>query len=74
MGEKKYGPGTWLGVDNLEMAIEEIIDLANYARFAFIKLRMLQELLVTDKSTEKPLKGMEMLGKDAFTSSREGLQ
>lgn len=71
MGEKKYGAGTWMTVDTLEMAIEEIIDLANYARFSFVRLRAMQELLGTDKSTEKPLEGMAMLGKDAFISSQQ---
>lgn len=71
MGEKKYGAGTWVNVDTLEMAIEEIIDLSNYARFSFIKLRMLQETLGTDKSTETPLPGNEMMGKDTFMSFRK---
>lgn len=73
MGEKKYGPGTWLAIDNLEMAIEEVIDLGNYIRFTFCKLRLLQESLarkateLADKSTAKPIPGNEMLGKDAMT-------
>jgi hypothetical protein len=42
-GEQKYGPGTWLGIDTLQHAIDEVLDLANYARFTYIKLRMLQD-------------------------------
>lgn len=68
MGEKKYGAGTWLGVDTLEMAIEEVIDLSNYVRFSYVRLRLLQEALGTSKATETALPGMEMLGKDAFRS------
>lgn len=45
MGAEKYGPGKFLTVDTLEMALEEILDLANYARYTFIKLRLLQESL-----------------------------
>lgn len=45
-GEEKYGPGTWLKVDTLQHAIDEVLDLANYARFTYIKLRLLQEDLV----------------------------
>lgn len=41
-GEEKYGPMTFLEVDTLEMAMEEVVDLANYARYTFIKLYMLQ--------------------------------
>jgi len=69
MGERKYGPGTWLGVDTLEMIIEELIDIANYVRFSFVKLRMIQETLGTDRSTATPQLGNEMMGKDAFTSA-----
>jgi hypothetical protein len=42
-GEKKYGAGSWLGIDTLQHAMDEILDLANYARFSYIKLRMLQD-------------------------------
>ena len=45
-GEEKYGPGTWLGIDTLQHAMDEVLDLANYARFTYIKLRMLQDKLV----------------------------
>jgi hypothetical protein len=45
MGGQKYGPGKFLVVDTLEEALDEILDLANYARYTFIKLRLLQERL-----------------------------
>lgn len=66
MGEEKYGAGTWLGIDSVEMAIEELIDLANYTRFAFIKYRLIQAQLGTDHSTAKSKPGNEMMGKDAM--------
>jgi hypothetical protein len=69
MGAQKYGPIAFLDVDSLEMAIEEVLDLSNYVRYTYIKLRMLQDNLPTilaDKSTNAPLPGMEMLGKDAL--------
>lgn len=43
MGEEKYGPGTFLGVDTMQEAMDEVADLANYARYTYIKLRVLQE-------------------------------
>jgi hypothetical protein len=46
MGEKKYGPVNFMTVDSIEMALEEVADLANYARFTWIKLRLLQQSLV----------------------------
>jgi hypothetical protein len=72
MGVKKYGPVSFLNVDSLEMAIEEIIDLENYIRYTFVKLRMLQDNLPTilaDKSVNRPIPGNEMMGKDALRKS-----
>jgi hypothetical protein len=65
LGEEKYGPGTWLGIDTMEHALDEIVDLGNYVRMTFIKLRMLQEgiaAMQADGSTAAPLPGKEMLG------------
>jgi hypothetical protein len=45
MGSEKYGPGKFLMVDTLEEAMQEIIDLSNYARYTYIKLRALQDRL-----------------------------
>lgn len=46
MGREKYGPGKFLVVDTLEEAIAEIVDLANYAKYSYIKIRLLQEYFV----------------------------
>lgn len=65
MGAEKYGAGSFVGVDTLEMAIHEVLDLANYARYTFIRLRLLQQGMiefVADGSVEKPLPGKEHLG------------
>ena len=43
MGAKKYGAGKFLVVDTIQEALDEIVDLGNYARYTFIKLRLLQE-------------------------------
>jgi hypothetical protein len=45
-GEEKYGVGTWLKIDTLQHAMDEVLDLGNYAKFTFIKLRLLQDKLV----------------------------
>jgi hypothetical protein len=42
-GQEKYGVGKFLEVDSIEMMLEEIADAANYARYTFIKLRLIQE-------------------------------
>ena len=43
LGEKKYGPGKFLLVDTMEEALFELADLANYACYTFVKIRLLQE-------------------------------
>lgn len=45
MGARKYGPVRFAEIDPLQMALEEVADLANYARYTFIKIRMLQDAI-----------------------------
>lgn len=55
-GERKYGAGSWLAIDTLQHAMDEILDLGNYARFTYIKLRLLQDSLAefqADTSTKQ---------------------
>lgn len=42
MGEQEYGPVAFLENDTLQMAMEEVVDLANYARYTFVKLELLR--------------------------------
>lgn len=63
MGSKQYGPTGFMEVDTLRMAMEEVLDLANYARFTFIKLWLLQDKLM---STEE-----QQVGPNAFRSMGE---
>lgn len=42
-GNAKYGKFTFLEMPTIEMCKEEIADMANYLRFTFIKLVMLQD-------------------------------
>jgi hypothetical protein len=46
-GEEVYGPLKFLGVDTIQEALEEIVDLSNYARYTFIKLKILQAKVIT---------------------------
>lgn len=43
MGAEEYGPTKFLDINVIEMAKEEVIDLANYAQFIYYKLCMLEE-------------------------------
>ena len=42
MGAEEYGPINFLKVDLPEFIVEELADLANYARFLYIRIRLLQ--------------------------------
>lgn len=42
LGEEKYGPFKFLEADTLEEAMQEVIDLGNYARMTYIRLYLLQ--------------------------------
>jgi hypothetical protein len=50
MGEKKYGPGKFLNVDTMDEALMEIVDLANYARYTFVKVRLLQDRIQAEEA------------------------
>jgi len=54
MGAEKYGPVNFVTVDTLQMAMEEIADLANYALYTYIKLRLLQSSIEPPKEDEAP--------------------
>lgn len=44
-GAEKYGDFGFVGVDTIEMALEEVADLANYARYTWVKLWLLRKEL-----------------------------
>lgn len=45
MGAEQYGPIKFLSNDVIQMTIEELVDMSNYARMQVIKLRVLQDML-----------------------------
>lgn len=59
MGEEKYGAFKFMEVDSLEEAAEELIDLANYARYSFIRIRLIQAYLRQQTEEQPDLIGME---------------
>jgi hypothetical protein len=50
-GAVEYGTLTFVGNDVIRMMMEEMADTANYARYQYIKLMLLQNFLV-EKLTE----------------------
>jgi hypothetical protein len=56
MGQVKYGPVRFLEVNALEEAMAEVVDLANYARYIWIKFALMAHL---DGSTDRNVAGFE---------------
>lgn len=74
-GAVKYGAFSFMGKDMLEEAIAEVADLANYARYAYIKIRMMQltlqqhmeefeawrQSVITNKEADAPVRNTRPL-------------
>lgn len=66
-GQEEYGKLTFLGNDVIPMMMEELADTANYARYQFIKLHILQAMLLAQIEGEPSNKpGVEQLGLGSF--------
>jgi len=61
MGEVKYGPIKFMEVNTLVEAGEEVVDLANYARYTFIRLFIINKQIQGLVS-----EGPDMLGAQSF--------
>lgn len=48
VGQKKYGEFSFLEKDMIQEALFECLDTANYMRYQYIKLRMIQMALASD--------------------------
>jgi hypothetical protein len=66
IGRERYGPTQFLNIDSLQMMIEEVVDAGNYARYTFIKLRMIQEGLRKLMPVDA-----DGLGSDSFKKSED---
>ena len=69
MGEQKYGPGKFLQANTIEEALFEIVDMANYLRYTFVKLMLLNEQL--DEMTATQRQEVQELGPEAFHRAGE---
>jgi hypothetical protein len=69
-GAKEYGPIKFLEAPTIEMALEEIADLANYARYTYIKLHILQ-LQMEDVIANQP--GFQPAGTPDFIPTGGGV-
>lgn len=64
MGEQKYGPIRFMEVNTLTEAMDEVVDLANYALYTFMKLYVLNQQM-QNVVGETP----DILGAQAFMKS-----
>lgn len=62
-GAQKYGAIAFLAADTIEMALEELADLMNYARYTAIKLILLQKQIdeATVKNPSTPMLGVDSI-------------
>ncbi len=66
-GRREYDDFNFLKVNTLEFALEELADLANYARMTFIKVWLIKEALASQLA-ESP-----QVGAKSFKTTGEGL-
>lgn len=66
-GQEKYGPIKFMEVNTLIEAMEEVVDLGNYAMYTYIKLYVLNQQL----QKLLPAEGQEPLGAASFMKSGE---
>lgn len=67
MGAEKYGEDTFLDKDTLQMAMDEMADMANYLRYSYIKLYLMRKGIMDWSGDEvgMALPGKELMGKEA---------
>jgi hypothetical protein len=46
VGQDRYGDRAFLGIDQIDMAMDELTDFANYAAMMYVKLGIIREFLV----------------------------
>jgi hypothetical protein len=64
MGNDKYGKLTFLEMPTLAMAMEEVADLANYARYTYIRLHLLQQSI-------KDIQDQSLTGAEGFFTTEQ---
>jgi hypothetical protein len=67
-GQEKYGEFTFVEAPTLQMALEEVVDLANYARYTFIKVWLLRNAIARAQVTSMQKAGGSTGG---FISTRD---
>lgn len=67
-GGEKYGPLKFLEANTVEEAMEELVDLANYARYTYIKLYLMNQAL------DEALGGQEITIPGSFSAGKPDIE
>jgi hypothetical protein len=46
VGQERYGDRAFLGIDQIDMAMDELTDFANYVAMMYVKLALIRDFLV----------------------------
>jgi len=46
VGQERYGNRAFLGIDQIDMAMDELVDFSNYAAMMYVKLGIIRDWLV----------------------------
>jgi hypothetical protein len=66
-GQEKYGPVGFTHADTLEKAMQELVDLGNYAMYTYIKCALLSEDI-----SRLATSAVDELGVPSFRPSKDG--
>jgi hypothetical protein len=70
-GAEVYGALKFLGADTLQEALEEVLDLINYARYTAVKIKLMQSFLAQQAAA---VPESETTGAGTFISTSELLK
>jgi len=49
VGQERYGHNAFLGIDQIDMAMDELVDFTNYAAMMYVKLGIIRDWLVANQ-------------------------
>jgi hypothetical protein len=71
MGSAKYGDNTFLTIDTIQHAIDEVLDQINYGMYTYVKLRLLQMGLVSNVQADGSIATGKPEGEYLWTRTEE---
>ena len=49
VGQTRYGDRAFLGIDQIDMAMDELVDFSNYAAMMYVKLGIIRDWLIANQ-------------------------